>query len=58
MILNFAEKPKRGGSPPKEKRFKDKILLLKKESSVEKMLLIWEMWFRKKNKIIEKERKQ
>jgi len=48
MILSFAEKPKRGGSPPKEKRFKDKILLLKKESSVEKMLLIWEMWFRKK----------
>jgi hypothetical protein len=38
IILNLAENPKRGGSPPKDKRFKDRMLLLKKESSLEKTL--------------------
>lgn len=40
IILTLAENPKRGGIPPKERRFNDKILLLRKESFLEKTLLI------------------
>jgi len=54
----LAENPKRGGSPPSDSMLKERIILLKNESLLEKIWLIFLIWLLKKNKIIAKEREQ
>lgn len=56
IILNLAENPNKGGRPPRDNKFKDRIVLLNKESFLEKMLLTSLIWLLKKNRMIENER--
>lgn len=55
-MFNFAVNPNKGGSPPRESIFKDKIVLFNIESFLEKIWLIFLVWLELKNKIIAKER--